>query len=287
MKIPHYLNNSKLFSRFNESGNRMKSQGQTIWRVRARCRSDIPGVDGPATAAAAHSHPSSLYPSQHQPQEEGALMLCPDPLIWEFLPYERCIVGQPPLAIVGTAWQWNMKVHDHWTPRKKVSWSFVPNAGTPSPGSSTAANGDLSSPSTSSTGSNVPKWLSLTGSKLKGTPTHPGEYPITVEATFQEDNDPEPVVVRGSFKIQVSKAITGWKNKATVPQEGIVDSPPLYMDSEGHHDGSDHPNGGSMGGGALGGVSDSMGGHSLLSNVAPLFYGEQRNYHTTYGQPQE
>ncbi|KIM25301.1 hypothetical protein M408DRAFT_58870, partial [Serendipita vermifera MAFF 305830] len=136
MKIPHYLNNSRLFSRFNESGNRMKSQGQTIWRVRARCRNDIPNTDVPPSSSGAFHHPAATLSQQqqlmhhqhqqqvqqHQQQQQqqqspmlqheagtGGLMMAPDPLLWEFLPYERSIVGQPPLAIVGTAWQWNMK----------------------------------------------------------------------------------------------------------------------------------------------------------------------------------
>jgi hypothetical protein len=67
--------------------------------------------------------------------------------------------------------------------------------------------------------------LSLQGSKLKGTPTESGVYPISIEATFQEDNDPEPVVVRGNYTIQVSKAIGGWKTKVAVPQDGVMDSP--------------------------------------------------------------
>ncbi|KAG8777198.1 hypothetical protein FRC15_011478 [Serendipita sp. 397] len=275
MKIPHYLNNSKLFSRFNESGNRMKSQGQTIWRVRARCKTDIPGVDAPAVAAAAtaagnpgqpqsqvtgqathtlssgsnHS-PSSFTSSRHD--DIKGLMMCPDPLLWEFLPYERCIVGQPPLAIVGTAWQWNMKVHDHWTPRKKINWNIVPS----SMNGSSVANGspiDPNSPSSSacsptSSDSSLPKWLSLQGSKLKGTPTHPGVYPITIEATFQEDHDPEPVIVRGSFTINVSKAIGGWKNKVPASHDGIMDSPEDAMDDGLDGDDDSIGNGHSLGG---------------------------------------
>ncbi|KAG8862200.1 hypothetical protein FRC20_011313 [Serendipita sp. 405] len=275
MKIPHYLNNSKLFSRFNESGNRMKSQGQTIWRVRARCKTDIPGVDAPAVAAAAtaagnpgqpqsqvtgqathtlssgsnHS-PSSFTSSRHD--DIKGLMMCPDPLLWEFLPYERCIVGQPPLAIVGTAWQWNMKVHDHWTPRKKINWNIVPS----SMNGSSVANGspiDPNSPSSSacsptSSDSSLPKWLSLQGSKLKGTPTHPGVYPITIEATFQEDHDPEPVIVRGSFTINVSKAIGGWKNKVPASHDGIMDSPEDAMDDGLDGDDDSVGNGHSLGG---------------------------------------
>jgi hypothetical protein len=289
MKIPHYLNNSKLFSRFNESGNRMKSQGQTIWRVRARCRTDIPGVDGPATVAAAtaaaaaaaqNSHASSSFPPhQQQQQDESGLMFCPDPLLWEFLPYERCIVGQPPLAIVGTAWQWNMKVHDHWTPRKKVSWSLI-STGSSTPRSTTTDGDSSSSPSASSSTSStsLPKWLSLHGSKLKGTPTQPGEYPISVEATFQEDNDPEPVVVRGHFKIQVSKAIGGWKNQASVTNEGFADSSTEAMDemngggtAPGELSGGPNNNGAHPGLGG-GGAGDSMGGD------IPLLYSERMDY---------
>lgn len=213
----------------------MKSQGQTIWRVRARCRNDIPNTDVPAPAVFHHPG-SNLSQQQHhhqqqqqQHQHDAGLMMAPDPLLWEFLPYERSIVGQPPLAIVGTAWQWNMKVHDHWTPRKKVNWSFVSN--TTSNSSDTGLDGsDSSSPlsasaaSSSSSGA-LPKWLSLQGSKLKGTPTEPGVYPVSIEASFQEDNDPEPVVVRGNYTIQVSKAIGGWKTKLSIPQEGMLDSP--------------------------------------------------------------
>jgi hypothetical protein len=79
----------------------------------------------------------------------SGMMMCPDPLLWEFIPYERCIVGQPPLAIVGSAWQWNMKVHDHWTPRKKVTWKV--SGGTVSSMSSASSSDDAStsSPSTS------------------------------------------------------------------------------------------------------------------------------------------
>jgi len=106
---------------------------------------------------------------------------------------------------------------------------------------------------------------------LKGTPTQPGEYPISVEATFQEDNDPEPVVVRGHFKIQVSKAIGGWKNKASVTNE-FLDSPTETMDemnggtgpgevSGGPNNGGSHPG---LGGG---GAGDAMGGE------IPLLYG--------------
>lgn len=106
----------------------MKSQGQTIWRVRARPRPGDP------------SNPSSLNPS-------STTATAADPantasMVWEFLPYERSIVGMPPLAIVGSPWQWNLKVHDHWAPRKKVQWSVQ----------------------------GAPSWMSLGGNKLKGTP---------------------------------------------------------------------------------------------------------------------
>ncbi|KAG8800210.1 hypothetical protein FRC17_006942 [Serendipita sp. 399] len=298
MKIPHYLNNSKLFSRFNESGNRMKSQGQTIWRVRARCKADIPGIDAPVVAAvgtAPNQTQSSvngqpgLPTSTHSPrsprhEDSKGLMMCPDPLLWEFLPYERCIVGQPPLAIVGTAWQWNMKVHDHWTPRKKINWSIVASNvnGLPTMNGSPV---DPNSPTTSagspaSADSSLPKWLSLQGSKLKGTPTHPGVYPITIEATFQEDNDPEPVVVRGSFTINVSKAIGGWKNKVPVSQDGIMDSPEDAMDDglDGDEDSLGHgPSMGGLGGGIGGGAPGSMhnSGLPFMLNQHPdgLYYG--------------
>jgi hypothetical protein len=253
MKIPHYLNNSKLFSRFNESGNRMKSQGQTIWRVRARCRTDIAAMD-PAIA-------SGQAPSQHGPayqvsREDAGLMMAPLPLMWEFLPYERCIVGQPPLAIVGTAWQWNMKVHDHWTPRKKVTWNLVSNNSAPSRTGSSPEVDPSSSPSASSSTSNsLPTWLTLQGSKLKGTPTQPGVYPVSIEATFQEDNDPEPVVVRGNFTIQVSKAIGAYKTKVPVLPENLVDSPPEVggdsFDADGNdlQGGAGHNGDGSLSGG--------------------------------------
>jgi len=240
MKIPHYLNNSRLFSRFNESGNRMKSQGQTIWRVRARCRNDIPpNADAASLSGAYHPHPQQQQQQQQMLQNEigvNGLMMAPDPLLWEFLPYERSIVGQPPLAIVGTAWQWNMKIHDHWTPRKKVSWTLVSTATSPdATGSGGSAHDGCDSSSSSSVSpsssaslnantNTLPRWLCLQGSKLKGTPTEPGVYPISIEATFQEDNDPEPVVVRGNYTIQVSKAI-GWKSKVALSQDGGLDSP--------------------------------------------------------------
>jgi Putative Ig domain len=204
MKIPRYLDNSRLFSRLDPLGNHRKSQGQLIWRVWARRRNDIPDPDAPPNGAFQIWQEQQL---QHEEMTNG-LMMASDPLLWEFLPYECSIVGQPPLAIVGTSWQWNMKV-DPWPPHKKVSWSLVSNA------ASTTANGssydkcDPSSPLSVSTSSSnaLPRWLSLDGSRLKGTPTEPGIYPITIEATSQEDNDPEPVVVRGNYTIQVAKAI--------------------------------------------------------------------------------
>jgi len=304
MKIPHYLNNSKLFSRFNESGNRMKSQGQTIWRVRARCRNDIPNADvPPPTGAFHHSHsPSALSQQQAQlhhlqqahqqqiqqqqqqvhaqqqqqvhAQDTHCLMMAPDPLVWEFLPYERSIVGQPPLAIVGTAWQWNMKVHDHWTPRKKVSWTFGSTSSDLSGGGSAMDGSDSSSPlsasASSSSSTTLPKWLSLQGSKLKGTPTEPGVYPIAIEATFQEDNDPEPVVVRGSYTIQVSKAIGGWKTKVAIPHDGLIDSP------EGEHAGGNGDMGygdGSGSGRGLGGGGSGSG--DGMDDIFPSLIGER------------
>jgi Putative Ig domain len=292
MKIPHYLNNSRLFSRFNESGNRMKSQGQTIWRVRARCRNDIPGTDAPGNGTFHHHSPSAFsqqqqqqihhhqqqIQQQQQQQHEGStngLMMAPDPLLWEFLPYERSIVGQPPLAIVGTAWQWNMKVHDHWTPRKKVSWSFVSNATSPDNGNGSVHDGSdsssaLSASASPSSSNTLPRWLSLQGSKLKGTPTEPGVYPIAIEATFQEDNDPEPVVVRGNFTIQVSKAIGGWRTTVALPQDREVDSP------EGDHGGGSgdmrYAHESSVGSGFGGGSAGSGDG---ADDVFPSLIGER------------
>ncbi|KAG8780323.1 hypothetical protein FRC15_009625 [Serendipita sp. 397] len=231
--IPGYLDNSKLFSRLNESGNRMKSQGQTIWRVRARPTnlaveaSGVKSVTMPLTEGQTQpqgtrqlSHrPSSASvdpPSSFSPALQGdisELMMCPDPLLWEFLPYERSIVGQPPLAIVGTAWQWNLKIHDHWTRRKNIDWNILPSPATES--IERNQNPNLS------TNSSLPNWLSLVGSKLKGTPMHPGAYPITLEATFQEDHSPEPIAVRGSFTINVSRSIGGWKDPAI--RDAIID----------------------------------------------------------------
>lgn len=203
-------------------------------------------------------------------------MMAPDPLLWEFLPYERSIVGQPPLAIVGTAWQWNMKVHDHWTPRKKVSWSFVSNPATTSSDAGTMDGSDSSSPLSASAGSSsssnplLPKWLTLQGSKLKGTPTEPGVYPISIEATFQEDNDPEPVVVRGNYTIQVSKAIGGWKTKVAIPQGEALDSP------EGEH----MSGGGDLGygnepGAGRGFGSGASGSGDGVDDVFPSLIGER------------
>lgn len=103
----------------------MKSQGQTIWRVRARPRPADPSNLNPAATPAPAADPAN-----------------PASMVWEFLPYERSIVGMPPLAIVGSPWQWNLKVHDHWAPRKKVQWSVQ----------------------------GAPGWMSLSGNKLKGTP---------------------------------------------------------------------------------------------------------------------
>jgi hypothetical protein len=203
MKIPHYLNNSRLFSRFNESGNRMKSEGHTIWRVRARCRNDIPGVDAPINGTF-HLHSPTAFLPQQQRQHEGTidgLMMLPDPLLWEFLPYERSIVGEPPLAIVGTAWEWDMKVHDPWAPRKKVSWSFFCTA---SSHSENGSSSPLSTSASSSSPSASPRWLSLKGSRLKGTPTEPGIYPMQIQAKFQGDGDPEPIVVHGNYTIEVA-----------------------------------------------------------------------------------
>jgi hypothetical protein len=105
----------------------MKSQGQTIWRVRARPRPADP------------SNPPSLDPGSATTAADPANLAS---MVWEFLPYERSIVGMPPLAIVGSPWQWNLKVHDHWAPRKKVQWSVQ----------------------------GAPSWMSLSGNKLKGTP---------------------------------------------------------------------------------------------------------------------
>lgn len=219
MKIPHYLNNSKLFSRFNESGNRMKSQGQTIWRVRARCRQDM--ASGEA-APAHHNHmevpaSTSSFRQMNATGSETTLgALATGPLLWEFLPYERCIVGQPPLAIVGSAWQWNLKVHDHWTPRKKVSWLVSGASSSDSSPESSSGSGAASSHS-----STLPKWLTLQGSKLKGTPLSPGSYPVSIQASFQEDGDPEPIVVTGRFTIQVSKAIGDWKRSSITTGSGV------------------------------------------------------------------
>jgi hypothetical protein len=226
-KIPHYLNNSRLFSRFNESGNRMKSQGQTIWRVRARCRNDIPCADTPANGTFHHHSPSAFSPQQqqHKGMPDG-LMMAPDPLLWEFPLYERSIVGQPPPAIVGTEWQWSMKVHDHWTPRKKVSWSFFSTTSSDIGNGSVHDGSDSSPPSASASSflSNaLPRWLSCQGSKLKGTPTEPGVYPIAIEAMFQEDNDPEPIVVRGNYTIQVTKPVRVLKTEVALSQDGASD----------------------------------------------------------------
>lgn len=165
-----------------------------------------------------------------------------------------------------------------------MTWSLTSGGGGSSTSRSSTTDGDSSSPSASSTTSNsLPKWLSLHGSKLKGTPTQPGEYPISVEATFQEDNDPEPVVVRGHFKIQVSKAIGGWKNKAAVSNDGLVDSPTDAMEEMhgGNLDLSGGANGPTFG---AGGASDSMSSSNAgLGSEVPLLYGQRMNY-GMYGQ---
>jgi hypothetical protein len=222
MKIPHYLYNSWLFSRVNQSGNHMKSKGQRIWRARARCRNDILGAEAPVNGTF-HHHSLSASSPQEQQQHDGAnhgLMMMAGQLLWDFVPYQRSIIGQPPPALVGRAWQWNMKVHDHWTPRKQVSWSC-------SGISSDTRNGSLHDwndssllppePSSSSSSNALPSWLSLQGSQIKGTPTEPGIYPIVVEARFQGDKDPEFIVVRGNYVIQVLKASTGRKPKVVLP----------------------------------------------------------------------
>jgi hypothetical protein len=219
MKIPHYLKNSRLFCRFNESGGRMKSDGQSIWRAHARYRNGIPGTEAPANGTFHHHSPSVSSPQQQQ-QHDGTtngLTMAADPLPWEFLPYQRSIIGPPPPAIVGRVWQWNIKIHDPWSPRKQVSWSC-------SSTSSDTENGlvhDESDPpfllsalASSSSSIALPRWLSLQGSQLKGTPTEPGIHSIVVEATFQDDKDPEPIVVRGNYAIQVFKAITGREKKS-------------------------------------------------------------------------
>jgi hypothetical protein len=222
MKIPHYLHNSRLFSRVNQSGNYMKSRGQRIWRARARYRNDILGAEAPVDGTL-HHHSLFVSSPQQQQQHDGAnheLMMVAGPLLWEFVPYERSIIGEPPPACVGMAWQWTMKVHDHWTPRKQVNWSCSGISSETRNGSLHNASDSsslLPAPSSSSSSNALPRWLSLQGSQIKGTPTEPGIYPILVEARLQGDMDPEPIVVCGNYVIQVFKASTGGKPKVTLP----------------------------------------------------------------------
>ncbi|KAG8826301.1 hypothetical protein FRC17_008300 [Serendipita sp. 399] len=203
-QAPSYLGLSNLLSRFNESGNRTKSQGQNIWRARARCRigsnvhSYHPTTVGPV-------HPSNMsigYPTVSAPTaapntayHDTGRMLCDPPLLWEFLPFERYIVGQPPLAIVGRQWQWSLKLHDHWASRKKVQWKLI------------EADPESHPP--------ILSWLLIRKSQLVGTPSCAGSYPFCLEATCdEEDGKTEAICVRGSFTINVASVVV-WPNGPT------------------------------------------------------------------------
>jgi hypothetical protein len=249
MKIPHYLNNSRLFSRLTRRGDRMHYDGLTTWSMCGRRRNDRLGPDTPNRAL--HHHPTSRLSQQQQihhhqqirPRQQrvphrhkeatNELMMAPDPLRWEFPPYERSIVGQPPLAIVGASWKWDMEVHDHWKRLTKASWSLVNNATSNAGNGSAHDKSDPSSPPSVSTASSnaLPRWLSLEDSKLKGTPTEPGVYPITIEATFQEDNDPEPIAVRGNYTIQVFRALPQ-DEENDLPEEDQVVAPAMIYGHE-------------------------------------------------------
>ncbi|KAG8832489.1 hypothetical protein FRC17_001264 [Serendipita sp. 399] len=240
-QVPHYLSLSTLFSRFNESGNRMKSQGQNIWRVRARYR--------PIEFLTTTAHPplteldQSPFPPQNHHHggfvesiglgyapDSTSHMLCNGPLPWEFLPYERSIVGQPPSAMVGIPWQWSLRLHDPWASRKKVQWKLVieddPRFGSAGDiygnesGSESRrekedrrreAAGMYSSWPLSTTMLST-SWLSIRNSLLVGTPSQAGSYPICIEASCEEDegSKAESIAVRGSFTIHVSEAMT-WR----------------------------------------------------------------------------
>lgn len=105
-------------------------------------------------------------------------------------------------------------------------------------------------------------------------------YPITVEATFQDDNDPEPVVVRGHFTIQVSKAIGGWKAKMPVP-EGLIGSPREGMeDVDGDEDSPEDQGSSGM---MLGGAGSSNGSGMQAVTFSPLLGGRGATYENIYG----
>ncbi|KAG8855186.1 hypothetical protein FRC20_000835 [Serendipita sp. 405] len=220
--VPHYLSRSNIFSRFNESGNRMKSQGQNIWRVRARYRTTGEFADYHSTAVLDQSAQGySIFPIMATPpyvHYDPGRMLSIGPLLWEFLPYERSIVGQPPMAVAGKPWLWNLRLHDHWASRKAVHWKLIaaPELPLTAHAPDMGTGGHFGSPP----GLPSVSWLTVRNSQLIGTPPRSGRYPIDIEAVCQDDGRAEPVVVRGSFTINVSGDTMWPKNRRSPSTTG-------------------------------------------------------------------
>ncbi|KAG8823560.1 hypothetical protein FRC19_003579 [Serendipita sp. 401] len=220
--VPHYLSRSNIFSRFNESGNRMKSQGQNIWRVRARYRNTGDFADYHSTAVLDQSAQGySIFPIMATPpyvHYDPGRMLSIGPLLWEFLPYERSIVGQPPMAVAGKPWLWNLRLHDHWASRKAVHWKLIaaPELPLTAHAPDMGTGGHFGSPP----GLPSVSWLTVRNSQLIGTPPRSGRYPIDIEAVCQDDGRAEPVVVRGSFTINVSGDTMWPKNRRSPSTTG-------------------------------------------------------------------
>ncbi|KAG8808426.1 hypothetical protein FRC18_005034 [Serendipita sp. 400] len=224
LQIPSYLSRSNIFSRFNEAGNRMKSQGQNIWRVRARCKSTSRLiVYRPLTGIGQSAVSLHTYPTPFIPTGRTDRMLCDPPLLWEFLPYERSIIGQPPIAVVGRPWRWSLRVHDHWTSRKKVHWKLIVD--TPIRTTASASDPEARPHAGNSTAQPSISWINIRDSQLFGTPFQPGSYPLSIEAICQEDGKAEPVIVRGSFTVNALEDAMRAKRGGSYPTAGASNEP--------------------------------------------------------------